>query len=410
MANPLIEPVVLRRRQDRPALYFHDGEAQMAGGELFLLPPTRATPTAVPPTPSTLKPSGSALRHPPVTLSATIAVAPSEVRQCHSRCWKPPGALIKAYERGPRAVREVLMMLPSSHRCLVVEPRLGGSGEASSFVERVSEPRVDSTLESHAAWMPAHSKDQSRREAVIEYWSWVIHDTRVSFMNGTGEQVKGNHVAVKPPLLAARDRGLVPGNIGVVRCWSMTLSRPVSTAPALEISLGINEWSRRSGSPEAEDDMPSLTLQSMVEAAKRADPRVGSASLGRRAVPPTSASALQRLHEVLHLLWHGAGARLPPPVPIPCSFVDICMSARVPIRFMSAPSKPRRLYLRGHRRPRPSSASTPIVPLINLCRRCRRCSVHDDFVEVEALRSLLHSSCGFDIKVCFLADSPAWQR
>ncbi|EJD40604.1 hypothetical protein AURDEDRAFT_170416 [Auricularia subglabra TFB-10046 SS5] len=62
-----------------------------------------------------------------------------------------------------------------------------------------------------------------RTEADGIHRSWGTHDTRVSFMNGTGEQVKGNIVApldsligalhgekrgaVKPPVLAAGHRG-----------------------------------------------------------------------------------------------------------------------------------------------------------------------------------------------------------
>ncbi|EJD33190.1 hypothetical protein AURDEDRAFT_177726 [Auricularia subglabra TFB-10046 SS5] len=81
---------------------------------------------------------------------------------------------------------------------------LGGSGEASSFVDRAPEPRADSTLESDAPWMPAHLKDRSRRPRAnftngpagpssnIGHGQSTLPDTRVSFMNGTGEQVKGN--------------------------------------------------------------------------------------------------------------------------------------------------------------------------------------------------------------------------
>ncbi|EJD33815.1 hypothetical protein AURDEDRAFT_177118 [Auricularia subglabra TFB-10046 SS5] len=115
------------------------------------------------------------------------------------------------------------------HRCLVVEPRFGGSGEASSFVDRAPEPPVESTLESHAAWMPAHSEDRSRREPFIDHWSWVIHDTRVSFMNGTGKQVKGNIVAPANNFVGVW-RGEKRGAVKPPRAWALPVGACYATS------------------------------------------------------------------------------------------------------------------------------------------------------------------------------------
>ncbi|EJD40603.1 hypothetical protein AURDEDRAFT_170415 [Auricularia subglabra TFB-10046 SS5] len=240
-----------RRRQDRPVLYFDDGEAQMSSSESdaarrVYLPQTllmfvrQALPLTAITSDADDRPTDAA--HPQPILSYAVrrsrSLPPSPSRQAR----RGGGGVIRAAGRlqarflthaRARSPRRAPVVYDASFAYDPEERR----GVGSVIGLDGTESRVDSTLESHAAWMPAHSKDRSRRRRanfmngpaghssiIVQGYPLILHEWHRRASQGkslgprdspVGAWRGEKRVAVKPPLLLAEQRGSVTGSIDV---------------------------------------------------------------------------------------------------------------------------------------------------------------------------------------------------